>query len=84
MCGFASDIWRCETDVIDGEGEYDTRSFFPGQPFARNEYYPKSNEPIAVCTPSIRGAATSRHGSHVQWMLYPMIMTIITLLYNLC
>lgn len=67
VCGFASDIWRCEADVIDGEDEYDLRTFFPGQPFTRNEFQPKSNEPKAVCTPSIKGAAQSRHGG-VTWI----------------
>mmetsp|Transcript_11296 Transcript_11296/g.20728 ORF Transcript_11296/g.20728 Transcript_11296/m.20728 type:complete len:259 (+) Transcript_11296:128-904(+) len=61
VCGFASDIWRCEADIVDGEDE-DTRAFFPGQPFVRNEFQPKSNDPKAVCTPSIKGAASSRHG----------------------
>ena len=60
MCGFASDIWRCETDVVDGEDAYDLRAFFPGQPFKKND------ERNAVCTPSIKGAAaTTRHG---VWM----------------
>ena len=60
VCGFESDIWRCEADIVDGDNEYDLRTFFPGQPFTRNEFYPKSKEPVAVCTPSIKGGASSR------------------------
>jgi hypothetical protein len=56
VCGFESDIWRCETDVVDGQDKNDMRTFFPGQPFRHNE------ELIAVCTPSIKGAAARLEG----------------------
>ena len=61
--------------MIDGDDEYDRRGFFPGQPFRRNEFYPRSNEPIAVCTPSIKGAASSQHGGERggRWMLCLLI-----------
>ena len=65
VCGFATDIWRCDVNVVDGEedGGEDTRAFFPGQPFQKNEFYPKrSGDPKAVCTPSIKGSAHSRGG----------------------
>ncbi|KAL7443646.1 hypothetical protein ACHAXH_009505, partial [Discostella pseudostelligera] len=63
VCGFASEIWRCEMDVVDGEDAYDIRAFFPGQPFKKND------ERTAVCTPSIKGAAaTTRHGVGM-WIL---------------
>ena len=63
VCGFASDIWRCETGVVDGD-EYDIRAFFPGQPFKKN------GERTAVCTPSIKGAAaTARHGVGMWFLL---------------
>ena len=51
----------------------DDRGFFPGQPFQKNEFDPKSNgDPKAVCTPSIKGSAPSRYGGGsgvVGWML---------------
>ncbi|EJK50573.1 hypothetical protein THAOC_30392 [Thalassiosira oceanica] len=53
-CQLPQDMWRCEVDVVDGYGqedEYTSFGFFPGQPFAKNE------EPVAVCTPSIKGGA---------------------------
>ncbi|KAL9189140.1 hypothetical protein ACHAXT_011630 [Thalassiosira profunda] len=62
VCGLESDLWRCEEDVIDPEDDYDSFTFFPGQPFVRNEFEPKSNNPVAVCTPSIKGASPPRHG----------------------
>jgi hypothetical protein len=56
--GFASDIWRCQVDVVDGDEKYDAKAFFPGQPFARNS----DSEGKAVCTPSIKGAGSSLSG----------------------
>ena len=65
VCGFARDIWRCETDIVDGEDSYDIRAFFPGQPFRKND------ERNAVCTPSIEGAATTtRHGVGMWSVLF--------------
>lgn len=59
VCGFESDLWRCEAGVVHGDSEYDIRAFFPGQPFRKNEFLPKSNgEPKTVCTPSIKGSAS--------------------------
>ncbi|KAL7473363.1 hypothetical protein ACHAXS_013812 [Conticribra weissflogii] len=65
VCGFESDLWRCEENIIDGEydkeeAEYDDDlGFFPGQPFQKNEFLPKSNgDPKFVCTPSIKGSAS--------------------------
>lgn len=56
-CGFATDIWRCDTDVIDGNDSFDIKAFFPGQPFKKND------KRSVVCTPSIKGAAaTARLG----------------------
>jgi hypothetical protein len=59
VCRMESDLWRCETDVVHGDDEYDVRGFFPGQPFRENEFIPKSDgEPRGVCTPSIKGSAS--------------------------
>ena len=58
VCGHEKDLWRCEAGVVHGDSEYDIRAFFPGQPFQRNEFLPRSNEPKAVCTPSIKGSAS--------------------------
>ena len=79
VCGFASDLWRCETDVIDGEDE-DVRAFFPGQPFIRNEYHSKTKEPLAVCTPAIKGAAPSQHG-HIEWLPFMLLVVSVYLSY---
>lgn len=39
-------------------GQY-MRDFFPGQPFRANKF-DKKNNPVAVCTPSIKNAASGR------------------------
>jgi len=78
VCGFASDLWRCETDVADGEDE-DIRALFPGQPFIRNEYHPKTKEPIAVCTPAIKGAASSQYD--MKWWSY-MLLLVVSIYYG--
>jgi hypothetical protein len=56
VCGFEQDLWRCTEGIVDGEDEWNTRAFFPGQPFRKNEFE-SGGQPKAVCTPSIRGAA---------------------------
>jgi len=58
VCGFEQDVWRCGEDIVDGNDEWTTRAFFPGQPFRKNEFE-RGGEPKAVCTPSIRGAAST-------------------------
>jgi hypothetical protein len=65
VCGFASDIWRCQAVVVDGDEKYDAKAFFPGQPFARNS----DSEAKAVCTPSIKGAGSSRSGHWSRLLL---------------
>jgi hypothetical protein len=52
----------------DATGEYDItwRAPFPGAPFRDNEFDesdPENPFPIVVCTPSVMGAATARHGT---------------------
>lgn len=75
VCGFASDIWRCEAGLASGEDEYDLRAFFPGQPLVSNQFHPKSGDPIEMCTPSIKGAAFSR------WTcVWPYLVVFIALL----
>lgn len=58
-CKFETDLWRCEADVVHGDNEYDIRAYFPGQPFTKNAFVPKSNTPLPICTPSIKGDASS-------------------------
>lgn len=67
-CKFESDLWRCEADVIHGDSEYDIRALFPGQPFKKNAFIPKSNNPLPICTPSIKGDASSI-GMRVSFVL---------------
>lgn len=62
VCGFPSDLWRCDTDAVDGGGR-NAKGFFPGQPFSRNEFTRKSKDPLPTCTPSIKGAAPLPRGS---------------------
>ena len=64
VCGFEKDLWRCDEDVIDGNDEWSLRSFFPGQPFRKNEFE-RGGVPVAVCTPSIRGSAPTLGTSFV-------------------
>eukprot|EP00985_Skeletonema_marinoi_P033543 scaffold41581_cov329-Skeletonema_marinoi.AAC.1 len=40
------DMWQ---DIVDGNDEWTTRAFFPGQPFRKNEF-DRGGEPKAVCT----------------------------------
>ncbi|KAL7452063.1 hypothetical protein ACHAWC_004482 [Mediolabrus comicus] len=61
-CGFKSDLWRCDEDIVDGEDEWSVKAFFPGQPFRRNEFG-RGGHPEAVCTPSIKGSANDVFGS---------------------
>mmetsp|Transcript_25604 Transcript_25604/g.40203 ORF Transcript_25604/g.40203 Transcript_25604/m.40203 type:complete len:247 (-) Transcript_25604:49-789(-) len=76
VCGFEQDLWRCDEDIVDGADEWDMRAFFPGQPFRKNEFERKG-EPIAVCTPSIRGSASKSRTS----LVIGVGMTGLTLLF---
>ncbi|KAL7430155.1 hypothetical protein ACHAXM_002056 [Skeletonema potamos] len=58
VCGFEQDLWPCYEDIIDGEDEWNTKAFFPGQPFRTNEFE-SGGQPKEVCTPSIKGAAST-------------------------
>lgn len=54
VCNYKEDLWRCESEIDT------TKTFFPGEPFKKNEYLPKSkDEPKIVCTPSIKGSAST-------------------------
>ena len=66
VCGFEKDLWRCEVDVVDGEEEveWNIEAFFPGQPFRKNEFK-RGGEPSTVCTPSVRGGASTARVSHI-------------------
>jgi hypothetical protein len=49
------------------------RDFFPGQPFRANKFDRKNN-PITVCTPSIKNAAGRRSGS---WLLTVLLSSLL-------
>ena len=61
-------MWRCgPTQYMNGykaetpnsaTGTY-LRDFFPSQPFRANKFNSK-NQPVVVCTPSVKNAATGR------------------------
>ena len=73
VCGFASDLWRCEADVVDGNDDYDLKAFFPGQPFRRNEFQAKGKEPLSMCTPSIKGGGGSRALSMLSMIMVGLV-----------
>ncbi|KAL7498343.1 hypothetical protein ACHAWT_009391 [Skeletonema menzelii] len=75
VCGFEQDLWRCDEDVIDGNDEWNTRAFFPGQPFRKNEFE-RGGVPVAVCTPSIRGSASTLVTSFV---IYAGVLSLVLL-----
>jgi hypothetical protein len=69
-CGYAKDMWRCgDPRYFGGDGPEDAkdldangfptywRAMFPGAPFRLNRF-DEDGAPVAVCTPSIEGAAT--------------------------
>ncbi len=70
-CGYARDLWRCgkskyfngydpeSPSSVDANGnpQY-LRDYFPGQPFRENKFNLEDN-PIPICTPSIKGSAPS-------------------------
>jgi hypothetical protein len=69
-CLYRFDLWRCgpskyfngympEKPVTDANGNITyLRDYFPGQPFRENKFNRKGSE-LPVCTPAIRGAASS-------------------------
>lgn len=65
VCGFDEDLWMCK-NIIDNEFDIESKSidtklsYFPGEPFKKNEYEAKkrSSIPKEVCTPSIKGSAS--------------------------
>ncbi|KAL3801115.1 hypothetical protein HJC23_002408 [Cyclotella cryptica] len=85
VCKFAPDLWRCGADVVDGDDEYDIRAFFPGQPFKKNEFLPKSDgEPRAVCTPSIKGSGHEKFGmgawlALILFVCFDFVSTVLLL-----
>lgn len=66
-CQIDNELWRCQVGVVDGqEDEYSRFGFFPGEPFAKNEFVDGKREPAAVCTPSIKGGATGMVGTGIS------------------
>lgn len=97
-CVYGHDLWRCgqskffngyepEPAVIgmDGNATY-LRDYFPGQPFRKNRYNRKGQE-IPICTPAVRGAGNSIHGSTTLWpislasLVSVVVMTMMWVLY---
>lgn len=74
-CGYDEEMWVCSHTVenkrVHSEEAYrDKESYFPGEPFKKNEYQRK-NIPKEICTPSIRGDAS-------QMSLFtPFLVTIV-------
>lgn len=79
-CLYAKDLWRCgkskyfngyfpekPTTASDGNLTY-LRDYFPGQPWRENKFNRKGSD-LPVCTPAIRGAASSRYSdAMVPWV----------------
>ena len=69
-------MWLCDNKVIENRfhnediHRYEKETYFPGEPFKKNEYERK-NVPKEICTPSVRGDA-----SHIRLYL-PLIVTLI-------
>jgi hypothetical protein len=67
VCGYEEDLWMCD-NIIDNVQEIGSktktsdkdegRPYFPGEPFKKNEYE-RRKVPKEICTPSIRGDASS-------------------------
>jgi hypothetical protein len=68
VCGYSASYQMCgimEADIgwerhvhLNGNETPITSDYFPGQPFKKNEFFPNSDVPKAVCTPSIKGASS--------------------------
>eukprot|EP00904_Undaria_pinnatifida_P006650 jgi/Undpi1/3114/HiC_scaffold_15.g06488.m1 len=97
-CQNQKDMWRCgESQYFNGyeAEEPDTdengdpvylRDFFPGQPF-RDVEWTSRRQPKVVCTPSIKGAATSlrpwtrrKIGMGIEFGVIPVIVAATSLL----
>lgn len=80
---YPKDMWRCGgSEFMNGyeaekpnkkTGQY-LRDFFPGQPFRANKF-DKKNNPVLVCTPSIKNAASGgpRLSLLVAWLLLLLV-----------
>eukprot|EP01041_Mallomonas_annulata_P010392 gene10392-21671_t len=84
-CAYPTSLWRCyeskyfnarTPESPSGNRTY-LRDFFPGQPFRENDFTVKG-EPIAVCTPSLKGTG-ARHGASV----YVLVITLVLSLYSI-
>lgn len=66
VCGFESDLWRCNNLIDNDDFNSQPKAeahLFPGAPFKANENV--KGRPRDVCTPSIKGAGSTAHLSHV-------------------
>lgn len=88
-CGYEKDLYRCgrskffngyEAEIPEGNDVNGTpiylRDFFPGQPFRQNKF-DKDYQPVAVCTPSIFGSATSLSPSY-STVIFLIALTVYT------
>ena len=92
-CKYSKDLWRCgkskyfngyapeSPSGFDGNGTpMYYRDYFPGQPFRANKF-DKSKNPVAVCTPSILGAAARSTGhSSGMGLFFVSVVGVTTIL----
>lgn len=81
VCGYEEDLWRCSStlDEVSPEIQSDVETFFPGAPFKKNEYLPRTkSKPKIVCTPSIKGAA--QVGSRLSSVILILVLLLCTYL----
>lgn len=88
-CGYETTLWRCgrskffngyapepqQGQDVNGTPIY-FRDYFPGQPFRQNKF-DKSYLPVAVCTPSIFGAAPQSNSNMGFLKLSLLLLFII-------
>lgn len=91
MFQYADDLRRCGKpeffggeepeidDILDDEGNpIYWRGPWPGQPFRDNEFFGDDDDPVVVCTPSIKNAAPSSRT--VTWMALCALSLLTTAL----
>ena len=90
-CGYEKNLWRCgkskyfngyEPESSSGSDVNGTpiylRDFFPGQPFRQNKF-DKDSLPVAVCTPSVFGRASSTYAIIDKYFLFLLLFITIIL-----
>lgn len=84
VCGYDNELWKCNNNIngvsLNINNQFDVSGYFPGQPFQKNEYIPKSKEPKIVCTPSIKGGALGTCGMSLLVGLLGLFVSLSLLL----